>query len=199
MNQLFPIFLKANEINILIVGGGNVAAEKLHFLLKSSPKVNIALVAEQINEKVAQLLTDNPTIRVDQRPYQSSDTFRKQIVIVAADNDELNLQIRQEADEHGFLLNVADTPALCDFYLGGIVTKGDLKVAISTNGKSPIMARRLREFFEDALPDSLEKVLASTAVLRSQLKGTFDEKLKKLNDLTGELIAGNQDKSFRNN
>jgi precorrin-2 dehydrogenase/sirohydrochlorin ferrochelatase len=85
------------------------------------------------------------------------------------------------------LLNVADKPEFCDFYLGGVVTKGDLKIGISTNGKSPILAKRLRETFEEILPPSLEETIASTNLLRKKLHGNFEEKLKTLNELTKDL------------
>jgi precorrin-2 dehydrogenase/sirohydrochlorin ferrochelatase len=92
--------------------------------------------------------------------------------------------VQQIAKSAGILINVADTPELCDFYLGGIVTKGDLKIAISTNGKSPTMAKRIREFLEDILPDETNELLQNLHHYRSTLKGNFEDKVKALNDLT---------------
>jgi siroheme synthase-like protein len=86
------------------------------------------------------------------------------------------------------LLNVADKSTLCDFYLGGVVTKGDLKLAISTNGKSPVMAKRLRQFFEAELPETLDEVIHELQELRLKLNGSFNKKLERLNALTKELI-----------
>jgi precorrin-2 dehydrogenase/sirohydrochlorin ferrochelatase len=82
------------------------------------------------------------------------------------------------------LVNVADTPDLCDFYLGSIVTKGDLKIAISTNGKSPTLSKRLREFFEDVLPENINDLILNLNEYRNSLKGSFAEKVEKLNQLT---------------
>ncbi|MCX6295313.1 MAG: TSUP family transporter [Bacteroidetes bacterium] len=83
---------------------------------------------------------------------------------------------------------MADTPDMCDFYLGSIVQKGDLKIAISTNGKSPTLAKRLKEVFNDALPVDTQQSIDNLNVLRSQLKGDFTKKVKELNKVTAILI-----------
>jgi len=85
-------------------------------------------------------------------------------------------------------VNVADTPALCDFYLGGIVTKGDLKIAISTNGQSPTTAKRLRQFFEEVIPDDINQLVKNLNEFRKTIKGDFEEKVKTLNKITENLI-----------
>jgi siroheme synthase-like protein len=92
----------------------------------------------------------------------------------------------------GKLINVADKPELCDFYLGSIVTKGNLKLAISTNGKSPTVAKRLKEVFHELLPDELEEVLDNLQQIRNKLKGDFANKVQQLNELTKVLISENK-------
>jgi precorrin-2 dehydrogenase/sirohydrochlorin ferrochelatase len=82
------------------------------------------------------------------------------------------------------LINVADTPELCDFYLGGVVTKGDLKIAISTNGKSPTLAKRIREMLEEAIPENINDLLENLNKLRKSLKGDFESKVEQLNEIT---------------
>ena len=84
-------------------------------------------------------------------------------------------------------MNVADTPDDCDFYLGSIVKKGDLKLAISTNGKSPTFAKRLRETFEEILPASIQSILDNLSAIRQKMKGDFNDKVEKLNELTSVL------------
>jgi precorrin-2 dehydrogenase / sirohydrochlorin ferrochelatase len=79
---------------------------------------------------------------------------------------------------------------LCDFYLGSIVTKGDLKIAISTNGKSPTFSKRFRMMLEEVLPDELPQVLNNLRTIRDNLKGDFNYKIKKLNEITENLITG---------
>ena len=85
------------------------------------------------------------------------------------------------------MVNVADTPELCDFYLSSVVKKGDLKIAISTNGKSPTFAKRFREVLEEILPDSLQATLDNLQQIRNKLKGDFQDKLEKLNEITNVM------------
>jgi precorrin-2 dehydrogenase/sirohydrochlorin ferrochelatase len=123
-----------------------------------------------------------------QRTFKDDDIEGFDIIIAATNNKELNYRIWQLARTKRILINVADTPDLCDFYLGSIVTKGDLKIAISTNGKSPTFAKRLREFLEDVLPDETNKLLGNLHLYRNTLKTGFEEKVRTLNQLTESLI-----------
>src|SRR5690606_31859750 len=110
------------------------------------------------------------------------------LVILATNNEELNQRIRNFARTRNLLINVADKPALCDFYLGSVVRKGNLKVAISTNGKSPTMAKRLKEFFQDLLPEEIDESLELMKAYRDQLKGDFKYKVEQLNAHTREVL-----------
>lgn len=188
MNELFPIFLKADKLQFLIIGGGNVALEKLFFLHKSSPNAKIDLVALDILPEVFELVKKFPDSKIYHRAFSIDDLANTQIVIAATNNPELNQRLRDLADRYRFLLNVADKPELCDFYLGGVVTRGDLKIGISTNGKSPVLAKRIRQWLEDILPDSIEKAISLNHLFRKKQKGNFEEKVKVLNELTENLI-----------
>ncbi len=187
-NNLFPIFLKAHEINILIVGGGNVGYEKLFFLLKSSPDAKVNLVATSIQDDIWTLAEGKPNVSLIEKSFQKGDLWNMDIVIAATNDSLMNRSIRRLAKQKDILVNVADTPDLCDFYLGGIVTKGDLKVAISTNGKSPTFSKRFRQTLEEILPDTIPQMLLNLRVIRDELKGDFGDKVKKLNDLTSVLV-----------
>ncbi|MEL7221158.1 MAG: bifunctional precorrin-2 dehydrogenase/sirohydrochlorin ferrochelatase [Bacteroidota bacterium] len=188
MNQLYPIFLKSNRLHFLIVGGGNVAYEKLFFLLKSSPQAKISLVAPLIREEVLELAKQYDITLYDDQ-YAPSYLEGKQIVIATTDSPEVNHQVYQDARARQLLVNVADTPDLCDFYLGGIVTKGNLKIAISTNGKSPTFAKRLRQLFESIFPDNMDELLLNLHRYRSTLQLSFEDKVDRMNTLTQELIG----------
>lgn len=186
-NQLYPVFLKMDQLQLLVVGGGAVAAEKLGFLYKSSPNANVTVVAKELNEEVKILCTKlNAVVYV--REFEEGDVNGFDLMIAATADKELNRLVWQTAKAKRILINVADTPELCDFYLGGIVTKGDLKIAVSTNGKSPTLAKRIREFLEDVLPDETDALLQNLHEYRSQLKTDFESKVKKLNELTSSLI-----------
>jgi siroheme synthase-like protein len=190
VNELYPVFLKAHQLNILLVGGGPVAEEKLHFLLKSSPKARLRVVASSISEGVKELTKDKEaTIRVSERPFREADLEETDLVIAATNDRNTNLHIRKLARRRHCLINVADTPELCDFYLGSIVTKGDLKIAISTNGKSPTFAKRFREVLEESLPDTIPEMLLNLREIRDRLKGDFRVKVDKLNEITAVLTS----------
>ena len=189
MNTLYPIFLKTENFHILIVGGGFVGTEKLSFILKNSPESNITLVAKEISPEIRSIVDRRPSIVLIEKAFESSDLENKQLAIAATADKALNERIYRAAKAKSILINVADTPELCDFYLGSIVTKGDLKIAISTNGKSPTLSKRIREFFEDILPDNINDLILNLNEYRKTLKGNFEEKVDALNEIT---------KSFKN-
>ncbi len=188
-NTLFPIFLKLEKFRVLIVGGGYVGLEKIRAVLNNSPQTRITLVGATISPAIRDYASDFPQVVLIEKPFESGDLDGQQFAIAATDDRVLNEQIRDLAAENGILCNVADTPELCDFYLSSIVQKGDLKIAISTNGKSPTIAKRLKETFQDALPDELDQVLQKMPVIRHRLKGDFSEKVNTLSELTSVLVA----------
>ncbi|MDU8885796.1 bifunctional precorrin-2 dehydrogenase/sirohydrochlorin ferrochelatase [Yeosuana sp. MJ-SS3] len=186
-NNLYPIFLKMHKLQVLIVGGGNVALEKLTFLLKSSPDANVQMVATFFRPETIALANK---FEIDMITLAYDDAFlnKKDLVITATDNLEVNNRIYADAKQRNLLVNVADTPELCDFYLGGIVTKGNIKIAISTNGKSPTIAKRLRQFFEDVIPDNIDDLVINLNHFRKTIKGNFEKKVSRLNKITETLI-----------
>jgi precorrin-2 dehydrogenase / sirohydrochlorin ferrochelatase len=183
MNTLFPIFLKGDLLQFLIVGGGNVGLEKVEALLKNSPHAHILVVAPLIKAEICELAKKHD-ITIIKESY--SDIYLKDIniAIVGTDQPEVNQQVRKDCKERNILVNVADTPHLCDFYLGSVVVKDDLKIAISTNGKSPTFAKRFREILEEILPNNLQQTLENLQSIRNQLKGDFLYKVNKLNEIT---------------
>lgn len=188
MNHLYPIFLKVHELNVLLVGGGFVATEKLEFLLKSSPLAQVTVVSKFFRSEFLELAHGKETVTLIEDEYHEKYLGGKHIVIAATDDKAVNRQIRNEAKERYLLVNVADTPELCDFYLGGIVTKGNLKIAISTNGKSPTTAKRLRQLLEEVLPEEIDDLLENLNAYRATLKGDFEYKVKAMNEITEGLV-----------
>jgi precorrin-2 dehydrogenase/sirohydrochlorin ferrochelatase len=188
MNHLYPIFLKVHELNILLVGGGFVATEKLEFLLKSSPLAQVTVVSKVFRPEFLEVAEKSDTITLIEDVYHEKYFGGKHLVIGATDDKAVNRQIRDEAKERFLLVNIADTPELCDFYLGGIVTKGNLKIAISTNGKSPTAAKRLRQLLEEVLPEEMDDLLENLNAYRATLKGDFEYKVKAMNEVTEGLV-----------
>lgn len=183
-NRLFPVFLKLEGLHTLLVGGGNVGLEKLTALLNSSPAAKVTVVAGIIRQPLKDIASSHPAVRLVERNYRRTDLSGKDLVILATDNPDLHKRIRTEARKQHILINVADTPDLCDFYLGSVVTKGNLRIGISTNGKSPTIAKRMREFFESALPEETDALLNNMNRIRDRIAGDFSEKVKALNEIT---------------
>jgi precorrin-2 dehydrogenase / sirohydrochlorin ferrochelatase len=187
MNTLFPIFVKISQLQTLVVGGGYVGLEKLTALLNADAEAPITLVAPEIRDEIRALAEQHPAITLIQEAYQPYHLDNRDLVIVGTNDKAVNRQVRQDCKARKILVNVADTPDLCDFYLSSVVRKGDLKIAISTNGKSPTFAKRFREVLEEILPDSLQETLDNLTAIRNQLKGDFVQKMEKLNEITKVL------------
>ncbi len=191
-NTLFPIFLKLEQLDVLVIGGGNVGLEKMSALLRNSPAARVTLVGREIRPDLRAFVVDFPQVVLHEKPFEPSDLTGKQLVIAATDDKALHGEIRRLAHAQGILVNVADTPAECDFYLGSVVQKGDLKLAISTNGKSPTIAKRLKETLTEVLPNELHELLQHMPAIRQKLGGDFSEKVRTLNRLTASLVAGEE-------
>jgi siroheme synthase-like protein len=196
-NRLFPVFLKLENLRVLIVGGGKVALEKLNTVLANSPQTRVTLVAPDICQEILNIASKNHSIEVRQRNFLPEDLNDVDLVIAATDSYPTNKKIKEQCQERKILINVADTPDLCDFYLGSIVSKGDLKIAVSTNGKSPTLARRMKEILNEAIPDEIQHSLDHLEVIRKKLNGSFSEKVKKLNEITSVLALENEIHSLR--
>ena len=193
-NQLFPVFLKLNQLKVLLIGAGNIGFEKLEAVLANSPETEIDIVAETFLPKLLELVTDYPRVKLHSKRFDATDLEGHDLVIIASGDNVLNTEIRALARQRHLLINVADKPDLCDFYLGSIVKKGDLKIGISTNGKSPTVAKRLKEIFQNNLPDELDLTLQQMSKLRNTLGGDFAHKVKELNKVTASLVENSMEK-----
>ncbi len=187
-NNLYPIFLKTKNLNVLIVGGGYVAEEKLTFLTKSSPDCKVTMVSPMFREGTIALAKKHCVTLVTD-VYNEKYLEGKHIVVATTDIPDVNVQVWKDCRAQAKLVNVADNPPYCDFYMGGIVTKGNVKIAFSTNGKSPTTAKRLRQFFEEVIPENVDDLVKNLNEFRKTIKGDFEEKVETLNEFTKGLIA----------
>ena len=190
-NNLFPIFLKLESLRLLIIGGGNVGLEKLMAVVENSPSAFIHLVSMTVQDKIYELAKNFSSITIEKRSYTLTDIDQTDIVIAAVNDIKTSEQIRHDAHQKGKLVNVADKPELCDFYLSSVVKKGNLKIAISTNGKSPTIARKIKEVLNETIPDGIDELLKNMQNIRNKMSDDFAEKVKRLNELTRSLTAKN--------
>jgi siroheme synthase-like protein len=191
-NRLFPVFLKLEELDVLLVGGGNVGLEKLSAMLNNSPDTKVTMVADMFRDELREYVKDYPNVKLIERKFEFNDLNNRDLVILSTDNPDLHASIKRVTTERHILCNVADTPHLCDFYLGSIVQKGDLKIGISTNGKSPTMAKRMREFLDDIIPENIQQLLENLREIRKSIKGDFQEKIRIMNEVTEGMVKGNK-------
>ena len=186
-NNLYPICLKVKNLNVLIVGGGFVAEEKLTFLLKSSPDAKVTMVSPMFRKGTIELAKKG-CVTLVKDVYDKRYLQGRHIVVATTDIPEVNVEVWKDCRAEAKLVNVADNPPYCDFYMGGIVTKGNVKVAISTNGKSPTTAKRLRQFFEEVIPENIDDFVKNLNEYRKTIKGNFEEKVDALNEFTKSLV-----------
>jgi siroheme synthase-like protein len=187
-NRLFPVFLKLENLRLTIVGGGVVATEKLNAIVANSPATKTKVIATWFCDEVKAIANKHANVTLIEKPYDVADLSDTDVLVVAVNDSALSTAVRNDAVAKRILVNVADKPELCDFYLGSIVQKGNIKIAISTNGKSPTLAKRLREFFTDVLPDELDDLAENLNALRNTLKTDFNEKVNTMNRLTKKLL-----------
>ena len=139
--SLLPIFVKLQGRLVIMVGAGVVAEGKLQGLLAAGARVRV--IAPEITRGIAELL-DQEKIEWSAKKFERSDLDGAYLVIAATSAFGVNEAVYREADARGILCNAVDDIEHCHFYYGSVVQRGDLQIAISTNGKSPALAQRLR-------------------------------------------------------
>ncbi len=166
----FPIFLDAKFINVLVVGGGEIATSKVELLLKSPAKVT--LVSPKVSDSIQRLIDSNQISYINGE-YQKSYLSGKQLVFVATANRSLNEQINQDATEQGVLANVVDNADLCHFITPAIIDRTPMIFAMSSSGQSPVLLRSWRAKLETMIPQSLGKLASFAGQKRQQVKDRF--------------------------
>ena len=146
----YPIYLELKDTYAVVIGAGSVAARKAKALVANG--ANVKIVARNIEPAFKELCEGLP-IEIVQDDY-SKEQLRDAFLVIAATNDTaLNTQIFQDCQELKTLCNVVDVPHLCNFYIPAVVKRGDLHLAISTNGKCPAYAGHLRRKFQELITE----------------------------------------------
>jgi precorrin-2 dehydrogenase / sirohydrochlorin ferrochelatase len=151
MASLFPIFVKLENRRVLLVGAGRIAEQKVQGLLEADAKVIV--VAEKASHTFTQLAIEGG-VELQLRRFEVADLTGSVLVIAATGDPVVNQQIFDRASERGILCNAVDEPERCHFYYPAVVRRGDLQIAISTNGKSPALAQRIRTELEQRFDQS---------------------------------------------
>jgi siroheme synthase-like protein len=165
--SLFPVFLKLHSRRVLVVGGGSIAAQKIPGLLEASAHVHV--VSPKLAPQLAEWVRNR---QIDWSPklFDPDDLDGAFLVIAATSVRDLNAHVYREADRRNILCNAVDDIDHCHFYYGSIVQRGDLQIAISTNGKSPALAQRLRKELEQQFGPEYECWLEWLGAARETLR-----------------------------
>jgi len=166
MNTYYPVYIELRDQPCVVIGGGKIAEGKVEGLLAVEAKVTV--IAPELTSHLHDL-TEKKRITYIPRKYQSGDLTGAFLVICATDQAEINHQVWQEATANRQLVNVVDDTPRCNFIAPSILRKGDLTIAISTSGKAPALAVRLKERFQRELGPEYERFLELAGELREPL------------------------------
>ena len=166
MTKLYPLFLNLNNKNCVVIGAGEVASRKSERLVECGARVT---VVGRTPVSALLLLHEEGTIDLVEEDYRSSHLEGAFLVIGATDREEVNSRIHADAEARGLLINIVDRPELCNFIVPALSRRGDLTVAVSTGGRSPAMARRIRDDIEVGLDEGYGPFLVLMGVLRKKI------------------------------
>lgn len=164
--KYYPVHLDINNRKVLVVGGGGVGTRKVRTLLACGARVTV--VSLEASPQLRDLATSGEII-LKKRSYQSDDLSGMFLVVGATNDEKLNRQISGDADRLNTLCNIADRPEVCNFILPSIVRREDLVITISTSGKSPALAKKLRKALENQFGEEYGTLLRLMGAIRNKL------------------------------
>jgi precorrin-2 dehydrogenase/sirohydrochlorin ferrochelatase len=168
---LFPAFLKLEGRHCLVVGAGPVAEDKIPSLLRAGAKVRV--VAPEATERIRNWASAKKIIW-EQRAFRAQDLAGAFLVIAATSSGALHARIQAQARRRGVLCNAVDDPEHCDFFYGAVVRRGGLLIAISTSGRSPALAQRIRKKLEQEFNEEYAAWVEEIGAIRERL---FDKNI----------------------
>ena len=164
--KYYPIFLDIKGRSCLVVGGGDVGTRKVEMLLDCGASVTVVSinVSDTLNR-----LSEDKRILLIKRAYRPSDLDGRFLLIGATNDEDLNQQLSLDAEKRNLLCNIADRPEACSFILPAIIRRGDLVLAVSTSGKSPALAKKLRKELERQFGEAYAVLLDLMGAVRKRL------------------------------
>ncbi|MBI2288289.1 MAG: bifunctional precorrin-2 dehydrogenase/sirohydrochlorin ferrochelatase [Chloroflexi bacterium] len=163
----YPVFLNISRKKCVVVGGGQVALRKVGTLLEAGADITV-ISPELCSELVG--LAERGQIRVLRRHYQPGDLREAFLAIAATDDGDINRQVMMEARKNRLLVNVVDDPDNCDFIAPSYLRRGDITIAVSTDGRSPALARKIRARLEDDFGDEYASLVRLINEVRTEVK-----------------------------
>ena len=166
----FPFFMELSEKNCLVLGGGEVAYRKVETLLEFDAKVHLVSPGICGEIRGLQNVYGEDRLFLSEREYEDGDFADVFLTIAATDDDKCNRQAAQLCRERHILVNVADCKEFCDFYFPAVIKRGELVVGVSSSGKSPLLAGRVRRKLEEAVPEYYGEINEQLGELRGRVQ-----------------------------
>jgi precorrin-2 dehydrogenase / sirohydrochlorin ferrochelatase len=185
VTSLFPMFIKLEGRQVLVVGAGKVGEEKISGLLETGARIRV--VALNATTTVRELARTGK-IHLELRAFSPEDLDGAFLAVVATSSHVLNERANYEAQRRGVLVNVVDVPHLCDFFYPSVVRRGDLQIAVSTAGQSPSLAQRIRQQLEKQFGPGYAAWVAELGETRRLILASDLDKERKL-DLLHSLAS----------
>ena len=192
--RYYPVNLDIKNRQCLVVGGGRVGLRKVKTLITCGALVTV--VGSKIGDEL-QSLSNSTGITIKQRPYRSTDLGNMFLVIGATDNEDVNRRISEDAEKVNMLCNIADRPKVCNFILPAIIQRGDLVMTVSTSGKSPAFAKKLKKNLEIEFGEEYAEFLCLMGAVRKKLLSA-EHAPEDHKPLFEQLIDGNLIDHIRN-
>lgn len=189
----YPIFVDLKGKTVLVVGGGRVAQRKIETLLGYGAEIR--LVTREVTESLKLMITDKKIQHVGTN-FKEDFLRGVSLVFAATDDTQVNHRVSKAARERGLWVNAVDQPVDCSFIVPSIVRRGDLAIAVSTMGKSPALAKEIREQLELQFDDAYSTFLALMGAVRSRVLG-LSLSQQENSRIFGELVSSDILKSIR--
>ena len=187
--EFLPVNLNIENRLSVVVGGGSVGARKVINLMKYDTKVRV--ISREFNEKILKHRDKLEIIEGDYKKEHLRDSF---LVFICTNNKNLNLKVYEDAKSLNCLVNIVTHPELCDFTIPSVVQRGSLKIAVSTDGKSPALSKIIRKELEEKYNEDFEKIVKIMGKIREKqltINNSSDINSKLFYDVLNFLKKGN--------
>jgi precorrin-2 dehydrogenase/sirohydrochlorin ferrochelatase len=185
MKEPYPIYLVLKDKPVVVIGGGNVAERKILGLLDTGAKITV--IAPRVTDRIKSLVSEG-RLRLEQRSTRERDLAGQPVVFVATDSDEINRRVSSLARGCGALVNCVDTPEECDFFVPSFFRRGSLSFAISTGGRIPALAKRMREKLQGIFGEEYAEYVELLAMGRERIIEATPHSYRKKKELIEKLI-----------
>jgi precorrin-2 dehydrogenase/sirohydrochlorin ferrochelatase len=172
VSALYPVLLDLRRVRVLVVGGGAVATRKVEGLVEAGGRPDV--VAPELTPEL-RALVEREGLSCRLRPYAPGDAAGYALVFAATNLPEVNARVAREAAEAGALASIADAGAGSDFHVPATIRRGDVVVALSTGGASPLLSRRLRERLEAVVTPGVGRAAARLETVREEVRARWPE------------------------